>query len=72
MNAVKNTHLSNLPMVPLGGLGKESFVFRQLFLIREGYAVYPLQGIVVLVTKEVRGGVLRELVSNETTAKIIR
>jgi len=72
LDATKNTYLPDLPMVALSGLGEESFVFRQLFFVREGYAVYPLQGVVVLVTEEVRSRVLRGLVSNRATSRVIR
>ena len=50
--------LSNLAMVAFGGLGEESLVFGQLFLVGEGDTVDTLQRLIVRVAEEVRGRVL--------------
>ena len=41
-------------MIPPGGLSKEGLVFRELFLVGERDAVNSLEGIVILITEEVR------------------
>lgn len=45
--------LSYLPMIALSSLGKENFVFGQLFLVGEGNSVYTLQRVVIGIAEEV-------------------
>ena len=45
-------------MIPPGSLSEESLVLRELLLVRERDAVNSLQGIVVLITEEVRSRIL--------------
>ena len=44
---------AELAMIPLCGFFEEFFMIRHLLLVWESYAIYPLQGIIVLVTSEV-------------------
>jgi len=40
-------------VVPPCGLGKENLVLRELLLVGKGDTINSLQGIVVLITKEI-------------------
>jgi len=45
-------------MIPPGSLGEENLVLRELLLVGERDTINSLQGIIVLVTEEVRGRIL--------------
>lgn len=56
----KNVDLSNLAVIAPSRLSEEFLIFTHLLLVRERDTVDSLQRIVVLVTQEVRGGVLNK------------
>ena len=60
-NSQTSTHLADLAMVALGGLGEEDLVLGQLLLVGERDPVDALQRVVLGATQEVRCRVLRAM-----------